>query len=73
LAPEILPTVVPVAVTTSPVSSDAASQPLLNLAAGQVRRAADGWHGRAPLGRAANLMMLTPPTGRILRKPDTFR
>ncbi|SHM82798.1 Uncharacterized conserved protein [Bradyrhizobium lablabi] len=42
-APEVLPTVVPVAATTSRLKGDT-PQPLLDLAAGQVRRASDGWH-----------------------------
>ncbi|NLS69047.1 hypothetical protein E3H11_08940 [Bradyrhizobium brasilense] len=43
-APKVLPTVVPIEMTASPIGSDAASHPLIDLAAGQVRRAADGWH-----------------------------
>jgi hypothetical protein len=42
-APEVLTTVVPVTVA-SPAGRSSASRPLLDLAAGQVRRAADGWH-----------------------------
>ena len=34
----------PVAVTATPVGTGAASGPLLDIAKGQVRRAADGWH-----------------------------
>ncbi|MGY3578332.1 DUF2285 domain-containing protein [Bradyrhizobium sp. USDA 4504] len=36
--------------TTSPVSSDAASQPSIDVAAGRVRRAADGWHAVLRIG-----------------------
>ncbi|MGY4404059.1 DUF2285 domain-containing protein [Bradyrhizobium sp. USDA 3315] len=49
-APEVLPTVVPIATTASPISSDAASQPSIDLAAGRVRRAADGWHAVLRIG-----------------------
>ena len=41
--PEALPTVMPVAVTAAPRSIGVVARPLLDLAAGQVRRAADGW------------------------------
>ena len=40
----------PVAVTALPVGSGATSPPLLDLAAGQVRRASDGWHAVLRIG-----------------------
>ncbi|WP_316396953.1 hypothetical protein [Bradyrhizobium sp. 33ap4] len=43
-APDVLPTVVPGAVIVPPLSASAAPRPLLDLAADQIRRAADGWH-----------------------------
>ena len=42
-APEVLTTVVPVTVA-SPADRGSASRPLLDLTAGRVRRATDGWH-----------------------------
>ncbi|APG09520.1 hypothetical protein BKD09_14345 [Bradyrhizobium japonicum] len=36
--------------TVSPVNSGAATQPLLDLAAGKVRRAVDGWHAVLRIG-----------------------
>lgn len=42
-APEVLITVVPITVASTADRSSAA-RPLLDLTAGQVRRAADGWH-----------------------------
>ncbi|MCA1365344.1 DUF2285 domain-containing protein [Bradyrhizobium sp. IC3069] len=48
-APEVLAAVVPVKVAGA-ADSSSASQPLLDLAAGQVRRAADGWHAVLRIG-----------------------
>ncbi|MGY4404325.1 DUF2285 domain-containing protein [Bradyrhizobium sp. USDA 3315] len=36
--------------TASPIDRDAASHPLIDLAAGKVRRAADGWHAVLRIG-----------------------
>nr|WP_249803761.1 DUF2285 domain-containing protein [Bradyrhizobium zhengyangense] len=43
-APEVLAAVVPIALAASAGSGTSSSQPLLDLAAGQIRRAGDGWH-----------------------------
>ncbi|MBR0939502.1 DUF2285 domain-containing protein [Bradyrhizobium jicamae] len=48
-APEILAAVVPVKVASA-ADGSLASQPLLDLAAGQIRRAADGWHAVLRIG-----------------------
>lgn len=48
--PEALPTVMPVAVTAAPRSIGVVARPLLDLAAGQVRRAADGWRAVLRIG-----------------------
>lgn len=48
-APEVLATVVPVTVA-SVADRNSASQPLLDLTASQVRRAADGWHAVLRIG-----------------------
>ncbi|MCK1669933.1 DUF2285 domain-containing protein [Bradyrhizobium sp. 153] len=48
-APEVLATVVPVTVASG-ADRGSASQPLLDLAASQVRRAADGWHAVLRIG-----------------------
>ncbi|WP_246174344.1 DUF2285 domain-containing protein [Bradyrhizobium paxllaeri] len=51
----------PVAVTASPRSAAAASQPLLDLAAGQVRRASDGWHAVLRFGAVEHRVWLREP------------
>lgn len=48
-APEVLATVVPVTVALA-ADRSSASQPLLDLTASQVRRAADGWHAVLRIG-----------------------
>ncbi|RXH41608.1 hypothetical protein XH94_08190 [Bradyrhizobium zhanjiangense] len=48
-APEVLAAVVPVKVAST-ADLVSASQPLLDLAAGQVRRAVDGWHAVLRIG-----------------------
>lgn len=59
----MLPAVVPVAATSSPVPGGEAPQPLLELAAGQVRRASDGWHAVLRVGVVEHRVWLKePPT-----------
>ncbi|WP_249788059.1 DUF2285 domain-containing protein [Bradyrhizobium sp. NBAIM01] len=60
MGPEVLAGVVPVKVAVPPISS--ASQPLLDLAAGQVRRAADGWHAVLRLGSADHRVWSKDPS-----------
>ncbi|WP_271593053.1 hypothetical protein [Bradyrhizobium sp. CCBAU 65884] len=50
-APEVLAAIVPVKVACA-ADRSSASQPLLDLAAGQVRRAADGWDAVLRIGSA---------------------
>ncbi|QDW39853.1 DUF2285 domain-containing protein [Bradyrhizobium sp. KBS0727] len=59
-APEVLPTVVPVAATTSRLKGDT-PQPLLDLAAGRVRRASDGWHAILRVGGVEHRVWLKEP------------
>ena len=59
-APEVLPTVVPVAATTSPLKVTA-PPPLLDLAAGEVRRASDGWHAILRFGAVEHRVWLKEP------------
>lgn len=59
----MLPAVVPVAATSLSVLGGEPPQPLLDLAAGQVRRASDGWHAVLRIGAVEHRVWLKkPPT-----------
>src|SRR5882757_9757112 len=60
-APEILPTVVPIAATPSSSHKGDTPQPLLDIAAGQVRRASDGWHAILRVGGGEHRVWLKEP------------
>lgn len=51
----------PVAVTAALLSTGAASQPLLDLTVGQIRRAADGWHAVLRIGTAEHRVWSNEP------------
>ncbi|WP_426441607.1 DUF2285 domain-containing protein [Bradyrhizobium genosp. P] len=55
-----MPTVVPVVPTTTPFDGDT-PQRLLDLAAGQVRRASDGWHAILRAGTVEHRVWLKEP------------
>src|SRR3954454_5224371 len=60
-APEVLPTVVPIAATPSPPHKGDTPQPLLDIAAGQARRASDGWHAILCVGGVEHRVWLKEP------------
>ncbi|MCK1406140.1 DUF2285 domain-containing protein [Bradyrhizobium sp. 76] len=55
-----MPTVIPVAATTALLNGDT-PQPLLDLAAGQLRRASDGWHAIVRVGAGEHRVWLKEP------------
>lgn len=65
--PEALPTVMPVAVTAAPRSIGVVARPLLDLAAGQVRRAADGWRAVLRIGAVEHTVF-----GRKTHRPSAL-